>query len=239
MFEPLNALEQALIAAVADPGARAAFTRMMLETELYVAQQSEHIPLGHVVASVLEQGDTPCVFTARERIAEAVGPVATVRSMRGRALFETLRTSGAHLNPGLDHSVVYSPKDVDQILDSVADQLGARTEQLLVARPKQAPEALVRALSAALAAHKGVRGAWLMAAKRASETEPTWLVGVDIDGPWAPISAAIRKVAATADLGDRILTATEVKDDTLGRALRGGIPIFEPHTSILPSRLPE
>src|SRR4051794_11923246 len=115
MFEPLNALERALMAAATDPAARQAFTRALLESDLFISPAGEPPADGGIdqlAISRLEQGETPCVFTARERLAEVLGPDAAVRGMPGRELLPQLRVRGAHINPNLDYGVVYSPADI-------------------------------------------------------------------------------------------------------------------------------
>jgi hypothetical protein len=73
-----------------------------------------------------------------------------------------------------------------------------------------------------------VKGAWLMLAHRQSEPEAAWMVGVDLDGDWEPLSRAIGEVAADTDLAGRELTATPLQDNDFGRSLRGGIPLVAP-----------
>jgi hypothetical protein len=231
MFEPLNALERALMAAATDPSARAAFTQALLQSELYISPAGDQPAdggIGQLVISHLEQGDTPCVFTAPERIAAAVGAGAAVRGMPGRALFEELRIRGVHINPNCDFGVVYSPADVAEILDGVRQEVVAKDEKILLGHPAERPEALIKALSARLATLQGVKGAWILLAHRASEPEPSWLVGVDHDGDWEAISRAIGEVVAVTDLGGKTLSATPLQRNSLAASLRGGIPIVAP-----------
>ncbi len=231
MFEPLNALEHALMAAAKDPTARRDFTDRLLEAHVYISpagDPSANHGRGQVVVSHRPEGDRPCIFTARERLAQVVGENAAVRGGPGREFLETFRDQGAHINPNLDFGVVYSPADVAEILDGVRHEVVAKSEPILLAHPAERPEALIRALSAALGARREVKGAWLLLAHRTSEPDQSWIVGVDHEGPWEPISKTIGEVVAHTDLRGRVLNATPLQDNSFGRSLRAGIPIVAP-----------
>jgi hypothetical protein len=242
MFEPLNALEQALMAAATDPDARRAFTQALLESELFISPAGEPPADGGIdqlAISRLEQGETPCVFTARERVAEVLGTDAPVRGMVGRELLPQLRVRGAHINPNLDYGVVYSPADITEILGGVTTEIITKSEEVLLGHPAQKPEALIKALGAALGGRPDVKGAWLLLSHRASEPKPSWLIGVDCAGPWEPISAAIGAVGAVTDLAGNTLSAIALKDDGLARTLRGGIPIVAARAAASPNGPPK
>jgi hypothetical protein len=229
MFEPLNALERALVAAATDPSARRAFTDHLLESELYISPAGDSMAndgRGQVIVSHRPEGDRPCVFTARERVTEVVGPAAAIRGVPGRELLEVFRGQGAHINPNLAYGVVYSPADVAEILDGVRHEVVAKDEPILLAHPAQRPEALIAALGAALGARREVKGAWLMLSHRASEPAQSWMVGVDHDGAWAPISQVIGEVVSRTDLQGRALNATPLQDNDFSRSMRGGIPLI-------------
>ena len=223
MFEPLNALERQLMSAARDPTERPRFQQMLLEHTLYISPASDGSD--QVVVSHQPQGDYTCIFTAAERVAQVVGSNARVRAVLGREVFERVRQQGAHLNPNLEFGVVFSPRDIDAILDGVSQEVVAKDEQVLLAHPAQPPTALIAALAAELGRLPQVKGAWLMLAHRASDPQQSWMVGVAADEPWEPVSQAIGRVAATADLDGRALYATPLQDNSFGRTMRGGIPI--------------
>ena len=229
MFEPLNALERALMAAAKDPASRRAFTDKLLESEVYISpagDPSANNGRGEVIVSHRPEGDRPCIFTARERVTAVVGPAAAVRGAPGRELLEVFRQQGAHINPNLEYGVVFSPADVAEILDGVSHEVIAKDEPILLAHPAERPEMLIRALGAALGARREGKGAWLLLSHRASQPDQSWIVGVDHDGPWEPISQTIGEVVAHTDLRGLALSATPLQDNDFGRSLRGGIPLI-------------
>lgn len=236
MFEPLNALEQQLMSAARDPAERPRFQQMLLEHTLYISPAGADGSDDQVVVSHQPQGDLTCVFTAAERVTQVVGPTARVKGAPGREVLERVRRQGAHLNPNLEYGVVFSPRDLDAILDGVSQEVVAKDEPLLLAHPAEPPTALIAALGAELSRMTQVKGAWLMLAHRASDPSQSWMVGVDASGPWDPVSQAIGRVTAVADLGGRALFATPLQDDSLARTLRGGIPIIAAAANAAPAK---
>jgi hypothetical protein len=231
MFEPLNALERALVAAATDPAARPAFTRALLESQLFISPAGEPLTdgqLGEFVVSYLPEGEAACVFTAVDRVTEVVGEGARAQGWPGRVLLEQLRTKPVHINPNLEFGVIYSVSDIAEILDGVRHETVAAGTQMLLSHPAERPEALIKALTSALGALGVVKGAWMLQAHRAGEASPSWLLGVDHQGDWATINRAIVGVVAQIDLGGRILEATSLDDSGLSRELRDGIPVVLP-----------
>jgi len=236
MFEPLNALERALMAAATDPGARPAFTQRLLESTLYISPAGELGPDGNGGSLVVVHlkdgaGDAADVFTAAERVQEVVGADARVLARPGRELLEQLSGRPVQLNPNLAYGVVWSAADIDAILGRPHSEVVAKDEKILLGHPAERPEALIQALAQALGVRPEVKGAWLLLAHRASEPEPTWLLGVDHDGDWEPISRVIGEVVSHTDLGGKTISATPLNDNTLGPRLRGGIPVVAPRAT--------
>jgi SseB protein C-terminal domain len=84
---------------------------------------------------------------------------------------------------------------------------------------------LIAALGRELGAVKGMRGAWLTLAHRAGEAEQSWMLGVDHDGDWNDVRAAIGRAVAGGVLQGRMLDATPLVGSSLASTLRTGIPI--------------
>ncbi len=57
-------------------------------------------------------------------------------------------------------------------------------EDVLLAHPKQRPDALIEALGRELGAVGTVSGAWLMLAMRAGAKDQSWMLGVEHSGSW-------------------------------------------------------
>jgi hypothetical protein len=89
------------------------------------------------------------------------------------------------------------------------------------------PTALIAALGHELDALKSVRGAWLMLAMHAGQTEQSWMLGVDQDrqGSWQDVRDAIGRALAGDILGGRTLDALPLESSSLASTLRTGIPI--------------
>lgn len=230
MFEPLNTLERLLIAAATDPGARAAFIQAFLESEVYLSPAAEPPTdgsLGEFVVSYLESGEqAAALFTARERLAEVVGPDARVWAWNGRAVFEALRGKAIHLNPNLTPQVIWSAADIAEILDGRSTVQVPAGAQMLLSHPAVKPDALIAALKSALGSLSAVKGAWMLQADRGAQR--SWLLGVRHSGPWSDIDHAITGALTAAGPMDRPLQAMPITNDTLSRELRRGIPIVEP-----------
>ena len=229
MFAPLNELERLLIAAATDPNARGAFVQAALQADLYLSPAGEPPAgggFGPIVISKQANGaEAAAIFTAPERLAEIAGPQARVLKVNGRAMFEQLRGQWVHLNPNLVPAVVWSPDDIQEILDgyrTVSAPAGAR---MLLSHPAQKPAALIEALASTLGAVRGIKGAWLMQAHHGGEAEPVWMLGVDHVGPWSDVNSAIQQAVGAVDLQGRKLEATSAQAG-FGKQLRQGIPIF-------------
>lgn len=125
-FEPVNKVEQHLLAAATgDPAQQMAFERFILDETLYVATP-ETFAEGTVVADAgtsidlitirMDDGRiaTP-VFTAPPRIFEMFGEVGSV-GIQGRVLFEMIRANPVWLNPGQVYGIVWEPETLSSLI---------------------------------------------------------------------------------------------------------------------------
>ena len=70
-----------------------------------------------------------------------------------------------------------------------------------------------------------MRGAWLMLAMRAGESEQSWMLGVDHKGSWQEVRDAIGRALVGDILAGRMLDAMPLDGGSLSATLRTGIPI--------------
>ena len=87
------------------------------------------------------------------------------------------------------------------------------------------PVELISALSREFGAEESVRGAWLMLAARAGHPEQSWMLGVDHEGSWSNVQAAINRAVAGNESRGRPLDAVPLEDSSLAPTLRTGIRI--------------
>ena len=64
-----------------------------------------------------------------------------------------------------------------------------------------------------------------MLAMHAGQAEQSWMLGVDHDGPWQDVQAAIKRAIAGNVLKGRMLDALPLEGSSLASTLRTGIPI--------------
>jgi hypothetical protein len=232
MFAPLNDLERLLIAAATDPNARGAFTQAALNGDLYLSPAGDPPAeggFGPIVVSKLPSGEpASAVFTAAERIAQAVGPNARVLKRNGREMLSALSNGPVHLNPNLTPAVIWSVPDLQEMLTGSRQVVAPVGAQILLAHPAERPAALVEALSASLGQVEAIAGAWLLLANRSGQASPSWLLGVETRGDWSEVNAAIAAGIKGLNLEGRVLEATAVKNNPMGKQLRTGIPIVAP-----------
>ncbi len=226
MFEPANDLERLLMAAARDPQKRSAFSAAVLAGELFACPE----PGGGAYRRVMLADGAVAValFTSPGRAAAIFADAPAVEGGGGRGLLEGLRTSAVAVNPGSDYGVIWSPADLDGLLDGVATEVIEAPTKILLGHPVERPEALIAALGRELGALGQVKAAFLLLAHRADKAEQSWLLGVDQDGDWNEVRSAIGRAVAGGVLGGRALDAQPLSQSSLAQDLRGGIPILAP-----------
>jgi SseB protein C-terminal domain/SseB protein N-terminal domain len=246
MFEPQNDIERMLLRASADPAARPGFALALMDAEIFLVLISEDGPIvtgpdGKAVipegtrltlASVVRGEDKLLpFFTAPSRARSWYKGEHIVAPERTRDLFGRFPDAPYALNPGSDFAKDFTPGEVQRMLAGLFDE-GPQTrtteppEKVLLVHPGEIPEDLVAALRSELGATKSVRGAWLMLAMRAGQPERSWMLGVDHDGSWDDVLAAIGRAVAGDVLKGRILDAKPLDDGSLSSTLRTGIPVI-------------
>lgn len=98
---------------------------------------------------------------------------------------------------------------------------------VLLAHPALRPDRLIEALRRELSALATVKGAWLMLASRADEPQQTWMLGVEQDGSWTDVQAALGRAIRLNDLDGKPLDAIEIGRSELADTLRTGLAILK------------
>jgi hypothetical protein len=245
MFEPENEIERMLMRAAQEPSERPAFARALIDAEIVVVLVPEggHIvpgPDGHAIVPEGAKLSLPSATRGEERLLPFFTAPSRARGWfsgdhiaaqeRTRDLFGRYRETSFVLNPGSDYGKEFTPAEVKRLLAGHFEE-GAETitipagEQLLLGHPSDVPDELIAALSREFGAVKSIRGAWLMLAARAGHAEQSWMLGVDHEGSWSNVLAAINRAVAGNVLKGRPLDAVPLEGSSLASTLRTGIPI--------------
>jgi hypothetical protein len=244
MFEPENDIERMLMRASAEPAERPDFARALMDAQIFVVLVSDRplVPGPDGNVTVLEgtkltmpsamRGEEKLLpfFTAPSRARAWFKGDHIVAPDRTRDLFGRYPDAPFVLNPDSDYGKHFTPQEVKFMLAGHFDD-GPQTitttapEQMLLAHPKEIPDALIAALGRELDTVTSVHGAWLMLASRAGESEQSWMLGVDHDGAWQDVRAAIGRALVGDILKGRMLDAMPLDGSPLSSTLRTGIPV--------------
>jgi hypothetical protein len=243
MFEPENDIERLLVHASAEPAERPRFARALMDAEVFVVLVPEggRIPPGVDGKTVIPQGTKLSMpgamrgqetlipfFTSPSRAKAWFAGDHVVAPDRTRDLFERHPGAPFVLNPNSDYGKDFTPAEVTRLLAGEYNS-GPQTvtasspQQVLLAHPKEIPAALIEALAREFDALPSVRGAWLMLATYPGQSEQSWILGVDHQGPWPDVREAIGRVLAGDILGGRTLDALPLEGSSLAATLRTGI----------------
>jgi hypothetical protein len=252
MFEPENEIERLLVRAASDPFARAAFTRALMDAQIFlvlvpdgpVQQQpdgSVKVPEGTKLAlPSASRGEVKLLpfFTSPSRARSWFKGEYVVVPDKTRDLFLRYSSAPFVLNPASDYGKEFTPDEVRRLLsghfdDGPATEVIQKEQQVLLSHPADVPTKLIAALGRELGALKSVRGAWLMQAMRGNQKEPSWMLGVDNMGDWQGVQAAIGRALAGGQLLDRELDAMPLDHSPVSINLRTGIPVVAAKGGIL------
>ena len=245
MFEPENDIERMLMRAAQEPPERPAFARALMDAEIVMvlvpeAGQLQPGPDGNAIVPEGTRLTLPSAMRGEQRLLPFFTAPSRARAWfsgdhivapdRTRDLFGRYPEASFVLNPGSDYGKEFTPAEVKRLLAGHFEE-GAETitlpagEQLLLGHPSDVPNELISALSREFSADKSIRGAWLMLAARAGHPDQTWMLGVDHEGSWSNVLAAINRAVAGDVLKGRPLDAVPLEDSSLASTLRTGIPI--------------
>lgn len=249
-FKPSNEIERLLVAATTDPTARSQFYRALTENDLLVIGEG-HKPAKdetlvadettQVKIQLIEVQGTPHVpiFTSKERIAAIVKAESPYLAMNGRALFTMLKGSDLVMNPGSDFGKLFTPAEVDWILDGSILRLGPTQnvggQQVLLSQPKEYPRHITDALSPLLQKHSDVNAAYLaQGVFSGTDAVPHTLIAIDTTGDWKSLIAEIGPIAQTiAQPGEIIdfMQLSERADEGVSRYMRSTEPFYRAQNS--------
>jgi SseB protein C-terminal domain/SseB protein N-terminal domain len=245
MFEPENDIERMLMRAATEPAARPAFARALMDAQIYVVFVSDKPPLvgpegqfavppdAKLSLQAATRGEEKLIafFTAPTRAREWFKGNHIVMPDKARDLFARHHNASFFLNPGSAYGKEFLPGEVKGLLNGhYGDEPESKTiqkeEQVLLAHPKEIPTDLIAGLARELGRLKSIRGAFLMLAMRSGKSEPSWMLGVDHDGSWEDVRAAIGRAIKDDVLGGWMLDAVSLHNSSLASTLRTGIPVI-------------
>ena len=244
MFEPENEIERLLVRAASEPSARAAFTRALMDAQVFLVLVPDgpiepqpdggfKVPEGTTLnLPSATHGKVKLLpfFTSPLRARIWFKSEHIVAPDRTRDLFGRYTNAPFVLNPASDYGKEFTPEEVTRLLsghfdDGAATEVIQKPEQVLLSHPADVPAELIAALGRELGALKSVRGAWLMQAMRAHQSQPSWMLGVDNLGSWQDVQAAIGRALAGGQLLDRALDAMPLDHSPISINLRTGVPV--------------
>jgi hypothetical protein len=248
-FLPTNTLETALMRAAVDPTDRPEFSRLLLESPLYVLT-----PIPNEVGArttgpneevkILQwlKGDRSIIpiFTSIDWLRQALPPDSPrygFLGMKGKALFETLATGDlpAVLNPRCPYGKEFPVHEIRQIASGeppgrLRREVVQEGRQVLLGQPAVYPQSLVDAVRKRLPRHAAVRKAYLAwMHDPASNVPPHAIIGLDLE-PGADQDQIIPPIGevANAALGQgEFVDFTVLRKDGLSDHLRSTAPFYE------------
>jgi SseB protein C-terminal domain/SseB protein N-terminal domain len=252
MFEPENDIERMLMRAATEPAARPAFARALMDAQIYVVFVSDKPPLigpegeftvppdAKLSLQAATRGEERLVafFTAPSRAREWFKGNHIVMPDKTRDLFARHHNAAFFLNPGSNYGKEFLPGEVKGLLnghfgDEPQTEIIQKAEQVLLAHPKEIPADLIAALAREFGQLSSVRSAFLMLAQRSGKSEPSWMLGVDHNGSWEDVRAAIGRAIKDDVLGGWMLDAVSLHSSSLASTLRTGIPIIAAKSGLL------
>ena len=237
MFEPENNVERLLMRASTQPSERRSFMRALLDAEVFVVLVCDGAPLvpgpdGNAIVPEGAKLSVPTAMRGEERLFPFFTAPSRARTWftgdhiiapeRTRELFTKHQDISFVLNPGSDYGKEFLAVEVKRLL---AGELGEGVDEIDV------PAELIASLAREFSAMPQVRGAWLMLAMRAGQSEQSWMLGVDHkgndqQGSWQAVLDAITRAVKGNILKGRMLDAMPLDGGSLSVTLRGGIPII-------------
>jgi hypothetical protein len=246
MFEPENDIERLLMRASAEPAERPGFARAIIDAEIFVVLVSDGGPIvpgpdGQVTIPAGTKLTLPTAMRGEERLIPFFTAPSRARIWfkgdhivapdRTRDLFGRYPDTPFLLNPGSDYGKEFTPGEIKRLLAGQFDD-GSQTivtdksQQVMLGHPKEVPTALIEALKREFSEVRSIRGAWLMLAMLAGNTEQSWMLGVDHTGAWQDVQDAISRAIAGDILKGWILDAVPLERSSLASTLRTGIPVI-------------
>ncbi|WP_269515707.1 SseB family protein [Brevundimonas subvibrioides] len=228
---PADLVDQALSAAIADPGLTGAFELALASAVVYVVPADGVPPPGQVfgldvpfqLMGITLKDGTPAnaLFTTRAAAARNAGEAA-VMGIRGLHALEILRDGWIVLNPGAETGLVLSPEQIRTILKGLGDVrlTDAGQAARAVTVPEREPTELVDRLRRVLT-HAHVTGAWLGRTTNASTGAQGWYLQVRGSAPFANVRLAVEQAAGGLDFHGETLDLTVMTPDAAdGTGLR-------------------
>ena len=246
MFEPENDIERLLMRASAEPAERPGFARAIIDAEIFVVLVSDGGPIvpgadGQITIPAGTKLTLPTAMRGEERLIPFFTAPSRARIWfkgdhivapdRTRDLFGRYPDTPFLLNPGSDYGKEFTPGEIKRLLAGQFDD-GSQTivtdksQQVMLGHPKEVPTALIEALKREFSEVRSIRGAWLMLAMLAGNTEQSWMLGVDHTGAWQDVQDAISRAIAGDILKGWILDAVPLERSSLASTLRTGIPVI-------------
>jgi hypothetical protein len=246
MFEPENDIERLLMRASAEPAERPGFARAIIDAEIFVVLVSDGGPIvpgpdGQVTIPAGTKLTLPTAMRGEERLIPFFTAPSRARIWfkgdhivapdRTRDLFGRYPDTPFLLNPGSDYGKEFTPGEIKRLLAGQFDDgpqtiVTDRSQQVMLGHPKEVPTALIEALKREFSEVRSIRGAWLMLAMLAGNTEQSWMLGVDHTGAWQDVQDAISRAIAGDILKGWILDAVPLERSSLASTLRTGIPVI-------------
>ncbi len=240
-FAPKNALERALVEAVADPAARPAFYRVLLESPLFFLTPAEAVQERKTLLAPGEQlqllhlrgtsGPFVPFFSSLERVREAMATSEIAFgsiSIPGAQAFRLLaqQPSLAFLNPGLPVGKPFVPEEIRQLADVTMAEGGLRvvekSTKVLLGQPAERPDALIELLRRAFERDPTVEAAWLAQLHEPESGKPPHpIVGIRSSDPQRAMREAGRAVRALPGALVEFVDASAETEEGIVGYLRG------------------
>jgi hypothetical protein len=235
---PENPLEHALIAAATEPDARSTFYRLMLESPLFIVDDSEHAPATDGIRP-LEGGEqlriptieidgvphTP-IFSSLPSLRAVIDSERKYIAMNGRQLLEIVQASPLILNPGSPCGKQFVPSETAAMLSGeIFRDYSTRTiekaTQILLGQPANYPGHLTEALAKRFRELSTVDAAYLAHCAFPDTTDPPHtIIGVDARGDWAPIVDATMRTIRQVARENEIVDVVRLDESEVSRYMR-------------------
>lgn len=227
----MNALEDILRRAAAEPSCRPEFCRVFLESKIIVPHGNTpdemKIEDGRLVTgvqlklpSIMAEGHAWVpVFSSVEKLAKGIAQVTPYIQLAGRDFLEIVRGSFVLLNPGSDYAKQFLPDEIDAMIsgavfrpDSGRRIVTTKPEQVLLGQPAQYPFNLVAVLKDALPRYPSVKAAYLAHCFFPSQgVTPHTVIGLDASA-YDNVVGQIGPIAQSALGKDEIVDFVQIAE---------------------------